>query len=310
MASLPFSTSSLCAKPRARLARERAAFAAAVFMFLPATVEAQSDPAVTPGPCEQPGAIGAIVDRPGLGRPTANNGSPCVVPSAHVLVESGYRDQTTPGSGGASTLEILPLALVRVGLAGHSELIFTPPAHSNRGGAALGGVFTPQIGAQDVGVGFKRMLDDRPIFQDAAEFFYTGPTGAPQGTAGFSAGGPTYTLTYTAAFALSGTVSLSTTQNAIANAAPRDPSGVTRFFSYQPSLTFGYGFAPNFTLLLSDQITTPLGPSGGTGNRGLVALQKVLSPAVVLDAEYELNALPAQPAVRQRAFGVGAAFEL
>jgi hypothetical protein len=286
----------------------RAALTMAAFAFSFTAAHAQT--AAVPGPCEQPGAIGAIVDRPGLGRPTANNGSPCVVPPSRLLIEAGYRNQTTAGSGGTSTLEVLPLALVRLGLGARTEIILQPPAYSNRGGAALGGVFNPASGAQDVGFGFKRTLDDRPSFQDAVEAFYTAPTGTPKGTAGFSAGAPTYTLTYTAAFALGGNVGIAIAQNAIANAAPLDPAGATRFFSYQPSLTISYGFAPNFTLLVTDQITTPLGPNGGTGNRGLVALQRVLSPGVVLDAEYEINALPASPAVRQDAFGIGAAFEL
>lgn len=263
----------------------------------------------TPGPCEEPGAIGAIVDRPGLGRPTANNGSPCVVPASRLLIETGYRNQTTAGSGGASTLEVFPLALIRIGLGARTEIVVQPPAHSNRGGAALGSPFIPAAGEQDEGFGFKRMLDDRPSFQDSVGVFYTAPTGTPQGSAGFSAGAPTYTLTYTAAFAFKGNIGVSITQNAIANAAPLDPTGAVGFFSYQPSLTISYGFAPNFTLLASDQITTPLGPNGGTGNRALLALQRVLSPGIVLDAEYEVNALPASPALRQHAFGVGAAFE-
>jgi hypothetical protein len=285
----------------------RATLSVVAFALSLAAADAQTAPA--PGPCEQPVAIGAIVDRPGLGRATANNGSPCVVPASRLLIEAGYRDQTTSGSDGASTLEIFPLGLIRIGLGARTEIILQPPAYSSRGGAALGGVFVPAVGAQDAGFGFKRMLDDRPSFQDAVQVFYTAPTGAPQGTAGFSAGAPTYTLTYTAAFALKGNVGLSITQSAIANAAPNDPTGATRFFSYQPSLTIGYGFAPNFTALVADQITAPLGPSGGTGNRALVALQRVLSPAIVLDAEYEVNALPASPAVHQSAFGVGAAFE-
>lgn len=284
----------------------RVALAIAVIALAPASVLAQS--AAAPGPCEQTGAIGSIVDRPGLGRPTANNGSACVVPSSNVMIELGFRDQTTPGSGGSSTLEIMPLALIRVGLGARTELIVQPPAYSNRNGAALGGVFTPASGAQDAGFGFKRMLDDRAPFQDAIEVFYTAPTGTPQGTMGFSAGGPTYTLAYTAAFALGGNLGVSVTQNATANAAPLDPAGAARFFSYQPSLTVSYGFAPRFTLLAGEQLTSPLAPKAGTGNRALVALQSVLSPAVVLDVEYEVNALPQAPAFRQHAFGIGTAF--
>ncbi len=260
-----------------------------------------------PGPCEQPGAIGAIVDRPGLGRPTANNGSPCVVPASRIVVEAGIRSQTTDGATGASTLTVFPLALVRAGLGARSELIVQPPAFSERGGAALGGTFVRASGTQDTGAGVKRMLDDRAAFADAVEAFYTAPTGAPQGAAGFSAGGPTYTLSYTAAIPLSAAFALSVTQNAIAGAAPLDPAGATRFFSYQPSLTLGYALSARTTLLLTEQISAPLAPGSGTGNRVLLALQHVLAPDTVIDVEFEVNALPAGPAFRQHAFGGGTA---
>jgi hypothetical protein len=271
-----------------------------------AAAPAQTTPA--PGPCEQPGAIGAIVDRPGLGRPTANNGSPCVVPPGHAVIEVGYRNQTTVDNRGTSTLEVFPLSLIRVGLRPRSEIILQPPAQSNRSGAAL--IAKPATGAQDEGLGFKRMLDDRPSFQDAVEVFYTAPTGTPKGSAGFSAGAPTYTLSYTSAFAVGHSVGISITQNAIANASPLDPGGATHFFSYQPSLTISYSFAPNLTMAVTDQLTTPLSPSGGTGNRDLIALQGVVSSKVVLDIEYEINTLPVSSGTRQHALGVGAAFEL
>ena len=106
---------------------------------------------------------------------------------------------------------------------------------------------------------------------------------------------------------MSTTVGLSTTQSFIDNASPLAAGGAARFFSYQPSLTFSYGFAPNTSLLVSDQITTPLGPAGGTGNRGLVGFQRVVSSRLVFDAEYEFNALPGAPAVTQHALGAGAA---
>ena len=276
--------------------------------LLPIAAWAQTAPA--PGPCEQPDAIGSIVDRPGLGRPTANNGSPCVVPASQVMVEAGYREQSTTGSDGTSSLAVFPLALIRIGLGARSELLVQPPAQSIRSGAAVGGAFVPAVGSQDVGLGFKRTLDDRASFQDAVGLFYTAPTGTPKGSTGFSAGAPTYMLTYTAAFALPANLGISITQNAVANAAPLDPSGARQFFSYQPSLTVSYGFVRNTTLLVSDQITTPLGPGGGTGNRALIAVQRVISARVVLDAEYEVNALPAAPSIRQHAFGVGGAFTL
>lgn len=272
------------------------------------TSRASAQSAPSAGPCEQPGAIGSIVDRPGLGRPTATNGSACVVPQGQFLLEAGYRDQETAGDAGTSRLEVYPLALIRVGLGARWEIVLDPPSHANRTGASLGGVFVPAVGSEDSGFGFKRMLDDRGSFQDAAEIFYTAPTGSPSGSGGFSAGAPTYTLSYTGAFAI-GNLGVSITQNFMANATPLDPTGGASFFSYQPSATLTYAFAPKFMLIASDQITTPLGPTGGTGNRALFAIQRVLSPGTVLDAEYEFNALPALPSNRQHAFGIGGAFE-
>lgn len=270
------------------------------------SVAAQTAP--SPGPCEQAGAIGAIVDRPGLGRPTANNGSPCVVPLGELVIEAGYRDQQTSGPGGTSTLLVFPLPLVRIGLGKKWELAAQPPSQAIRSGAALGGVFVPAVGAEDEGFGVKRMLDDRPAFQDAAEFFVTVPTGKPQGPTGFSAGAPTYTLSYTAAVPLGRTLGLSITQNVGIAAAPLAPSGGTMFFSYQPSATLSVALPASFTLMITDQITTPASPWGGTGNRALFAVQRVVSPALVLDAEYELDALPSAPSTRQHAFGIGGAF--
>jgi hypothetical protein len=224
-----------------------------------------------------------------------------------VVVEAGVRAQATTGAGGISMLGVFPLALIRAGLGARSELIVQPPSAAERGGAALGGTFVPAAGAQDAGAGVKRMLDDRTAFQDAVEAFYTAPTGVPQGPVGFSAGGPTYTLSYTAAVALNPRLALSLTQNAIAGAAPNDPAGATRFFSYQPSLTLGYALSTRTTLLLTDQISAPPSPGSGTGNRVLLALQRVLSPDAVVDVEFEVNALPSAPAFRQRAFGGGSA---
>lgn len=239
----------------------------------------------------------------------ANNGSPCVVPAAHVVVEAGYRSQSTVGANGTSTLQTYPLALLRFGVARHLELVLQPPVFSQRGGAALGGTFVPAHGTQDSGAGIKWMLDDRPRFQDAVEAFFSVPTGTPLGSTGFSAAASTSTLTYTAAFTV-GSLGISITQNAISNAAPLDPAGATRFFSYQPSLTLSYGFAPNFTLLVAEQLTVPLGPGSGTGNRALIAIQRVVSPSVVIDLDYEINALPLAPAIRQHAIGFGAAIAL
>ena len=252
------------------------------------------------GPCEQPGAIAAIENRPGIGRPTATSGSPCVVPPGKVLIEAGYRYERTDGAAGTSILQVFPLAMLRAGLGDHDEVLLLPPALAYRTGANLGGVFVPRDGAEDVGIGFKRMLHDRPAYQDAAGLFYTAPTGAP-GATGFSAGSSTYTLSYTGTFPVGARFGLSTTQQAIV---------VPQFLSYQPSLTLGYSLSHNASVLATEQITTPLSANGGTGNRGLLEFQCAISAHAVLDAEYEVNFLPGPPSFRQQAFGIGGAWLL
>lgn len=237
------------------------------------------------------------MNRPGTGRPTATNGSPCVVPAGNVVIEAGVRSQQTLGPG-VSTLLVAPMVAIRAGLRGRLEAIALPPAFTRRTGDPL--VFGSASGAQDAGAGVKLQLRDRPFFQDAASLLYTAPTGSG-GSNGFSAGGSTYTLAYAAGFSI-GAIGITTTQQVVVTAAPG-----AGFTAYAPSLTVGVPLAASLTLLLSDSIATRTGPASGAGNRALAALQAPVGKRVVVDAEYELNALPA-PGLRQHAFGLGAAF--
>lgn len=173
--------------------------------------------------------------------------------------------------------------------------------YSQRGGANLGvPPFVPASGLQDAGIGFKRRLHDRPWAQDALEVFVSLPTGFPSGGSGFSAGAPTYLAGYSLSFALTANLSLTTTQNVV---------WAGGFGSYQPSAGFSYALGARGAFLVQDQVVTPASAAGGTGGRVLVALQRALSPNVVVDAEYEINVLP-QPGFAQHAFGFGAAVKL
>ena len=252
-------------------------------------------PSPSPGPCAQ-GAIASIVDRPGVGRALAVNGSPCVVPASGVVLETGVRSQATTGSAGVSTLSLFPQALVRWGAGPANEVIVAPPLYSQRSGASLGSPFVPASGLQDVGAGYKRQLHDRSSSQDAIEAFVTFPTGYPSGPNGFTAGIPTYLLGYSLVVPLGPIVSLTTTQNVI----------WAGFASYQPSLGVAIAIGARGAVLLQDQIVTPLSATGGSGNRALVGIQRTISPNVVLDVEYEVNALPVT-GLTQHAFGGGAA---
>ncbi|HZY98204.1 MAG TPA: hypothetical protein VFE36_01390, partial [Candidatus Baltobacteraceae bacterium] len=255
-------------------------------------------PSPSPGPCTQ-GAVASISDRPGLGRAPATNGAACVALPGTVLIEAGYRNQTTAGSG-TQTLSTVPNVVVRVGLRGKNEIVAAPPAFSSRNGIDLASGFSPASGTQDVGIGFKHLLFDGQVVQHALNLFVTLPTGSPNSASGFTAGLPTYTLGYSVVVAASSRVGFSTTQNFIANAAPNASGSPQRFFTYQPAIAGSYALSPSFTLLLQNQWSFPSGPGAGAGDRALAGLQFSASPNVVLDGEFEANLLPA-PGLSQHA---------
>jgi hypothetical protein len=159
-------------------------------------------------------------------------------------------------------------------------------------------------GQQDAGVGAQYVVGDRPTVQQALALYATLPTGFPAGSLGFSVGAPTYSLSYTAAFNVGGPLGIATSQGVVIASGTNALHEVQRYAAYQPTLNLSYAVATFTTLLLEDQITAPTGPQAPTGNRALIAIQQVLGPNVVLDAEYEINLLPA-PGFAQHALGTG-----
>ncbi len=266
-------------------------------------------PTATPaGPCAQ-GALASIADRPGLGRALAINGSPCAPPAGEIVLETGYRNQVTSATG-TSVLSTYPAPVVRFGTGGGNEVVLAPSLDvSRRTGANLGGVFVPASGMQDAGIGVKHTLRDRPWSQDALEAFVTVPTGNPSGPFGFSAGAPTYLLSYSVAFSVNDRVGLAMTHNLTSAPGTNASGAAQRYLAYQPALTLSYALSATTSLSLQEQITVPTGPGGPTGNRALVALQRTISRNVVLDVEFESNLLPA-PGANQHALGAGLAVRL
>jgi hypothetical protein len=259
-------------------------------------------PTQAEGPCGE-GALSSISDRPGLGRSPATNGAACVAHPGTVIVEAGYRNQVTVGPG-TQTLSAYPDPIVRIGLQGQNEIVVSPYTYTQRTGYDKSSGFLPAAGSQDVGLGFKHLLNDNAWRQDAINLFVTFPNGHPNGASGFTAGLPTYTVGYSDVFAMSGAIGLSTTQNLILNAAPNSNGTPQRFFTYQPAVSVSYSLSPNFTYMIQDQLTMPPSPGAGTGNRALSGIQCTLSPNLVLDAEFEVNLLP-QPGLSQHAIDAG-----
>jgi hypothetical protein len=294
---------------RARRARpRRASIVAALALALAQRAVAGTMPTPAPsstpaatGPCAQP-ALASIAVRPGIGRAPATSGAVCVAPPGVVVLGAGYRDQTTTGSG-RQQLDVYPEPVALVGVGGRTELILASLAYSRRTGTS-GSAFPAIGGQQDSGVGAQYLLSDRPALQQAVALFATLPTGYPAGPLGFSAGTPSYALSYTFAYSFGGKLGLSTSQGVVFASASNSANVLTHFTAYQPTVNLSYALAAATTLLLEDQITAPTGPQAPTGNRALLAVQQVLSPNFVLDAEYEINLLPA-PGFAQHALGAG-----
>ena len=270
-------------------------------MPMPAPSPSPSAPAAA-GPCSQP-ALSSIAVRPGIGRAPATSGAVCVAPPGAVVIGAGYREQTTIGSG-RQQLEVYPEPVALVGILPRAELIVAPGLTYSRRLGTSGSGFPALAGQQDVGLGAQYLLGNRPAFQQALAVVATFPTGFPVGSLGFSSGLPTYTASYAAATSLSGALGLSTSQGVVVASAQDASGNLRRYVAYQPTLNLSYAAGALTTLLLEDQISAPTGPDAPTGNRALFAVQRVVGTNVVLDAEYEINLLPA-PGFAQHALGTG-----
>jgi hypothetical protein len=258
-----------------------------------------------PGPCRQ-GDVVSVVDRPGGGPAATTGGSPCTVLRGKAVVEVGYRNEVDVGKGGTSILSSYPMSLVRVGITKRDELIYAPPTEVIRGGATVPDLFTPSAGALDTGFGWKHNIQSHYWYQDAVEVFMTVPTG----TNGHSNGGDTYTFSYIGAFSPPGKLGIFTSFS-IGNApgTPLTGGQPRRFASYTPALSLSYAISSNTSAIVSDTESLPVNPTGGASNVLVLALQRTISPGVVVDIESEYNLTP-NTGYNERAIGLGGAFSL
>ena len=243
-----------------------------------------------------------VVDRPGIGPVAATSGSACTVEANHEVLEFGYRNEVDRGSGGTSILSSYPMTVLRLGIDKRDEVVLLTPSMALRAGMA-GSDFTPAIGTEDSGIGWKRNIHGRAWFQDSVNVFMTYPTG----TNGYSAGEPTFSLSYNAAISIGAKFGLSGGMGLGYAPGELKTGGERRFVSYQPFVTVTYSIDSKTSVFANDNLSIPSTPSGGTSNVLLVAFQRSLSPGTVLDVETEFNLTPTA-GYNERAIGVGGAF--
>lgn len=248
-------------------------------------------PSASPqGPCVAP-ALASIAVRPGIGRAPATGGAVCVAQPGVVVLSLGYRDQATTGTG-RQELVVYPEPTLIVGLRSNTELLVAPSLSYSLRIGSNGSVLPPVSGLQDSGIGLQRMFADSPWAQQSVELFATFPTGYPAGPTGYSAGAPTYQLSYSIAVPLNARLGASLSAALLVASAGAPTNSVQRYLAFVPSANLSFSASPAMTLLLEDQIGAPSAPHGPTANRVLFGIQQALSPNVVVDVDYETNALP------------------
>lgn len=154
----------------------------------PATVPA-------PDPCGGPARLLATLNRPTVGY------SPCAVAPHTLVFEEGYQYQR----GNDQTFLQYPQSFIRYGISPRFEVDLIGPSYNQ----LLASNGTPQRGFSDDGAGFKVELPPSGRWTLGFDGLYTSPNGSPA----FTAGTATLTANADAAYALTPTLSVGTTQS-------------------------------------------------------------------------------------------------
>ena len=228
-------------------------------------------PSPNPEPSDPCTPLIAIVTRPTI------TTSVCTVRPGHVLIENGYTNTVTTGTGGGVTINY-PQSLVRVGVAQHMEISFAPPSFER---SSLGGAIAS--GSSDMGIGAKWELGYTDSSSWGAGFFITGATGDPAFTAGATqySGLLNWTYTLDPTFGLSGTVSFNSLAAANAAGQYQQYSAIIPSFVLTASL-------PGQPSQLFAEYTYYSHAGPGLDNRGLFDFGYVrdFGPRVQFDIEY------------------------
>jgi hypothetical protein len=238
-------------------------------------------------PCS--GSILSIVTRPTV------TTSVCAVTPGHVLIENGYTNTTTTGTGGGVTAAY-PQSLVRVGTADpHLEFSVAPPSFNR---TSVGGAVSTGYG--DISVGAKYEIGYNRTASWGANAIVTIPTGARA----FTAGAAQYTanLNWTDAvgpvFSLSGTVGFNALNGYNAGGI------VQPYFAWIPSVVFSAGLPGPSSAYAEYAYFSAAGPNLGSKSLIDVGYSRDLGRNLQLDVEYGFtpNAVNGQ---KQRYAGAG-----
>ena len=236
----------------------------------PASTPAQAADAVgSADPCGDTNLL-ATTDRPTFGT------NPCVVKPATAIVEVGYRNTVTSGTG-AGLLASVPQNRDRVGLFPHVELVLDLPSALT---ASANG--TTISGSSNLGTGLKYEFGYFGSFVHgiAAEVVY------PTGGAPFSSGLPSYNGSYQIGGGIVRNVGFNLTLGFNTFSSPNPAGGSNlQTTAFAPTLILGGLVAPQTKLNVEVANSSSSGPGTSGKYFGNVFLQHQFAKYLLLDVE-------------------------
>ncbi|GAC1425154.1 MAG: hypothetical protein NVSMB64_32290 [Candidatus Velthaea sp.] len=258
--------------------------ALALVLVMLGTARAQTAPATAqPSPSATPGAISdpcnALLSL--VNRPTVTTGS-CVVKSNQVMVENGYTNTATTGTGAGNTVSY-PQSFIRVGTkAQNVEVELTPPSY-NRSSTGIGN------GGSDLGFGVKWEIGYTAKTVYSVNVAATVPTGA----ANYTAGDNQYMFSANAGYALTSVFGIAASL-ASNNLVGTDSAGnLQRYNVFVPSVVLTAGLPNNQQLFAEYAYFSKSSPT--LGSRSLIdfGYQRSFGSRTIADVEagYQLGSL-------------------
>jgi hypothetical protein len=273
---------------RARFIVGGLAFACAMF-FCSKAVLAQATP--SPAPTEDPCA--SIIDL--INRPTLAS-SPCAVSTNHVLVESGYANVASTGSG-AGVAANYPQAVIRIGTFDPKfEFdIFAPNyTHSNLGGVKGWSDFA-------VGTQFNLGHNDKAVWGGGALVWI------PTGDRAFSAGTVQFTGDFNWVYNLGPVFGLFGTESINALGNPGPSGSPQSYFAFIPSTGISAGLSASSVLYGEYTYFSQVSAAPGSKSAFDFGYEQGVGSHIVLDVEYGFSP-PGPNGQKQHYVGAGLSF--
>jgi hypothetical protein len=282
--------------------------ALAYTLVLPAAASAQSAPASpVPTPAASPSAdpcggdarLLATLNRPTIGY------SACAVAPGTLVVEQGYQNQQQGSGAASSTLIQYPQSFVRYGIKQGLEIDLIGPYFNKLAAPDGNGALTRTSGYQDGGLGFKYEFPPHGRYTVGIDGLFTMPNGSP----GFTSGGPTQTANLDVAYAITPTFGIGTTL-AFVDASGFDAAGKqSRFLVFQPSFVLTTQLADNYQLYGEYVYASKLAPDQSGRAFFDFGVQKLLGKRFELDIEQGISTTPAAN-LKFNYFGVGFGWQI